>query len=294
MNNKTLAIISLVGVSCGYGLLSVAARWLGSSFGIYTQVYIRIFLAMILTIILYPKDLRWEKIRLLSATDWLTLLIMGVVGYGFMVYAITRGALATTLLNVSVLFSTVPIFVYILGIIFLKKTWRYSVLLLLLISIWGVGVVGSGQLIPSLSQFGIGDVWVLLSALFEAIWYLGIKVISKKLNSREITVLAQLIATITIFGVAFSQGEALPSLGAFTSLEVIAGLIIGIVMNVVAPLVTIFSFRHLDEVFATQLFLSENIFALLVGYFFYGETTTIIALFGAAVVIGSVYATNKL
>lgn len=86
--------------------------------------------------------------------------MMGIVGYGLMVYAITRGALLTTLLNVSVLFSTVPIFVYLLGVIFLKRRWRYLILGLLFLSIWGVGVLSSGQIIPSLSGFGVGDWWV--------------------------------------------------------------------------------------------------------------------------------------
>ena len=114
MNPKSLAIFSLVGVSIGYGMLSIAARLMDEVFGLYTQVYLRIFLAMLTMLFLYWRDLRWEKFKRLAVKDWLILLLMGVVGYGLMIYAITKGALLTSLLNVSVLFSTVPIFVYFL------------------------------------------------------------------------------------------------------------------------------------------------------------------------------------
>ncbi len=293
-SGKTNSILGLISVSLGYGSLSVAARWLDGSFGIFTQVYVRIFLAMVVMFIIFPRDIRWHKIKSLNLRDWLILLLMGVVGYGLMVYAITRGALLTTLLNVSVLFSTVPIFVYLLGVIFLKRQWRYLILGLLLLSIWGVGVLSSGQIIPSLSGFGVGDWWVLASALFEAIWYLGIKLLKNKLNSREITVIAQAIASVIIFILAIKLGEPLPTISSFLSWQVVLGLLIGIIMNVLAPLITMYAFKHLDEVFATQLFLSENIFALLVGYFFYGEMISPISLLGAGIVVASVYIMNKI
>jgi len=291
---RTTSIVALVGVSLGYGLLSVAARLLGTSFGIFTQVYVRIFIALIFTYCIFRRDLRWHKLKSLSLSSWLVLLLMGVVGYGLMVYSITKGALNTTLLNVSVIYSTVPLFVYLLGLIFLRRPWRYLILGLLLVSVWGVGVLSSGQLLPSLSRFGVGDYWVLLSALFEGIWYLGIRLIENKLNSREITFITQAIASVVIFVLAITQGESLPTLSSFMSWSVAIGLTIGVFMNVISPLVTIYAFKYLDEVFASQLFLSENIFALVVGYLFYGEMVGFVSLLGAGVVISSVYVMNKL
>jgi len=180
---RTTSIIALISVSLGYGLLSVAARLLGTSFGVFTQVYVRIFIALIFTYIIFRRDLRWHKLKALPLGSWIVLIMMGVIGYGLMVYSITKGALSTTLLNVSVIYSTVPLFVYLLGLIFLKRPWRYLILGLLLVSVWGVGVLSSGQLWPSLSRFGVGDYWVLLAAFFEGIWYLGIRLIEKQLNS---------------------------------------------------------------------------------------------------------------
>lgn len=291
---RSLAIIALLTVSLGYGLLNVATRWLNLTLEPFTQVYLRIFIAMIATLVLFYKDIRWSFLAKLGLKEWATLTMMGVVGYGLMVYAITIGALNTSLLNVSVLFSTVPIFVFLLGVLFLRRKWDYLTIFILMTSIWGVGVLVSGRLIPSLDHFGRGDIWVIISALFEAIWYLGIRLLAGKLNSREITLIAQAIASVVVFALAMSLGEPLPTLADFASWQVSIGLFLGGAINVIAPMLTIYAFKYLDDVFATQLFLSENIFSLVVGYFFYGEMIGLISLFGAGVVVASVYVLNKI
>lgn len=294
VSNRSLAITALLSVSLGYGLLNVATRLLNLTLEPFTQVYLRIFVAMIATLIIFYKDIRWSVLSKLGIKEWSTLVMMGVVGYGLMVYAITIGALNTSLLNVSVLFSTVPIFVFLLGVIFLKRQWDYLTLAVLGTSIWGVGMLISGRLIPTLDHFGHGDVWVIVSALFEAIWYLGIRILAGKLNSREITFVAQAIASVVVFVLAMSYGEPLPTLADFASWHVSLGLFLGGAINVIAPLLTIYAFKYLDEVFATQLFLSENVFSLAVGYFFYGEMIGFISLLGAGVVVASVYTLNKI
>jgi len=292
-SSTTLPILTLVGVSLGYGLLNVGSRWLAPVFGTFTQVYFRIFLAMILVIAIYFRSIRWSKLLQISLRDWLIILLMGTAGYGFMVYSIVRGALLTSLLNVSVIFSTVPIFVYFLSVIFLRRPFRLLVLGILILSTWGVGILSSGHLIPTLSSFGAGDWWVLLSTFFEAIWYLGMRLLGDRFKSPEVTFLAQAIAILTILPLALFNHEGFPPLPDLLLPTVILGLIIGVGMNIIAPLATMFAFRHLDEVFATQLFLTENIFSLFIGSFFYHEARTPIQLLGACIVIGSVYLMNK-
>ncbi len=294
INSKTLPILTLVGVSLGYGLLNVGSRWLAVVFGTFTQVYFRILLAMILVVIIYFRSIRWSKLAHLPLRDWLIVILMGTAGYGFMVYAIVHGALQTSLLNVSVIFSTVPIFVYFLGVLFLRRPFRLAILGLLILSTWGVGTLSSGQLLPSLSSFGVGDWWVLLSTFFEAIWYLGMRLLDNRLRSPEVTFLAQAIAVLTILPLALISREGFPSPPSLLSLPIILGLVIGVGMNIVAPLGTMFAFRHLDEVFATQLFLTENVFSLLIGWFFYHEILSPTQLFGATIVVGSVYLMNKM
>lgn len=294
MSKRTLAIIVGITMSLLYGLMSVFSRWLNLGFDPITQVYLRVFGAAVLGSIVFSRQINWKKFTTLSLGEWLMLLLMGVGGYGLMVFAITQGALLTSLLNVSVVFSTVPFFVYFLGLIFFHKQLDWKIVALLLISVWGVGILASGRLIPNLSQFGIGDWWVLLSTLMEAVWFIGLKVLGNKLNGRELGASAQFIAGTTLLAVSFLVREASPSLSSLTIPLVVVGLVAGILVNIVTPIMSVFMFNNLDEVFATQLLLFENVFSLFIGWMFYHETRSPIQLLGAGAVILAVYLMNKI
>ena len=294
MSKRTLAIVVGITMSFLYGLMSVFSRWLSLGFGPITQVYLRVFGAAILGSMVFSRQIKWKKFTTLSLGEWLMLLLMGVGGYGLMVFAITQGALLTSLLNVSVVFSTVPFFVYFLGLIFFHKPLNWKVVALLLISVWGVGILASGRLIPNLSQFGIGDWWVLLSTLMEAVWFIGIKVLGNKLNGRELGASAQFIAGAALLVASFFVGETGPSFSSLAIPLVTVGLVAGILVNIVTPIMSVFMFNNLDEVFATQLLLFENVFSLFIGWMFYHETRSPLQLLGAGAVVLAVYLMNKI
>jgi drug/metabolite transporter (DMT)-like permease len=293
-SKRALAIVVGITMSFLYGLMSVFSRWLNLGFGPITQVYLRVFGAAILGSLVFSRQINWRKFMTLSLGEWLMLLLMGVGGYGLMVFAITKGALLTSLLNVSVVFSTVPFFVYFLGLIFFHKQLNWKIIILLIISVWGVGILASGRLVPNLSQFGIGDWWVLLSTLMEAIWFIGIKVLGNKLNGRELGASAQFIAGTSLLIVSLLIGEAAPSLPSLAIPLVLVGLLGGILVNIVTPIMSVFMFKNLDEVFATQLLLFENVFSLFIGWMFYHEVRSPMQLLGATAVVLSVYLMNKL
>lgn len=291
-SNRVLAIASMFFVSLGYVFMNVASRWMNLGIPPMTQVYLRIFGALFLIGFFFRRDISYRKIFSLSVKDWFALILMGVFGYGLMIYTITQGALLTTLLSVSVLYSTVPFWVYLFGIFLFRRPWRWDVVALILLSIWGVGLLAGGSWLPIPSDFGLGERYVLVSAIFEAVWFVGIKFIEKKLNSRELTLISLAIAGLTCLTISLLMGESF-SLSAFSNWRVATGLVFGTLSNIWVPLLTVFALKYLDEVFATQLFLFENIFALFIGWVFYGEKVGLLAMAGASAVISSVYLMNK-
>lgn len=293
MNKRKGAVAIGITTAFLYGLMSIFSRWMDSGFAPMTQVYLRVIGAAILGSLLFYREIDWKKYLRLSFKEWVVLLGMGVGGYGLMVYAITQGALQTSLLNVSVVFSTVPFFVYLLSALIFRKSVSYGVFMLLAVSVWGVGVLASGSVIPAISRFGRGDWWVLLATVMEALWFIGIKIMSRKLTAREIAVAAQIIAGIVVLGAARYSGEPMPIASSFTDTLALMGLVGGIVVNILTPIMTVYMFRHLDEVFATQLLLFENIFSLLIGWVFYGEARNSVHILGAVLVVGAVYLMNK-
>lgn len=72
------------------------------------------------------------------------------------------------------------------------------------------------------------------------------------------------------------------------------GLVLGSSLNIVCTFFENFAVKHLDSVFASQILLTENIFAFILGYLLYREQVTFQEFVGATIIIASVYGVNKL
>lgn len=292
-SKRALSFISLLFIALGFAAMGVASRWMNEGLGNFTQVFLRVFGALILVLIIFRKEVSWKKIFNLGIREWLILLAIGTLGYAVMIYSITRAVLLTNLVSVSVLYSTVPFWVYLYGLVLSRQKFSWKAAILLIISSWGIGMIASGQYIPRLGGFGLGEWLALSAAAFDAVWYMGIKLLEGKLNSREITVAALAIASISTFAMTIWLGEPF-SFSAFSNWHVVAALTFGILQNGWVTLLMAFSLKYVDEVVATQIMLMESIYATCFGYFLYGETIGVIQALGTLIIVGSVYLMNKL
>lgn len=292
LSKKTLALISLLFIALGFAAMGVASRWMAEGLGNFTQVFLRVIGALVLVGILFRREVSWRKIFRLHLREWSILLAIGILGYAVMVYSITRAALLTNLISVSVLYSTVPFWVYIYGLLLARQKFSWKAALLLIISSWGIGMIASRQLVPRLGSFGLGEWLALAAAAFDAVWYMGIKLLEGKLNPKEITVSALAIAAISTLFMAIVMREPF-SFTAFTNWHVVSALIFGILQNGWVTLLMAYSLKYIDEVVATQIMLIESIYSMCFGYFLYGETIGPIQALGTITIIGSVYLMNK-
>ena len=147
---KQRAIFALGIVAFSYALLSVVVRLMNAGFGPFTQVYIRIGLGCLLTAIFFYKKIRFSKFSTISVKDWLFLLLMGTFGYGFAVDFVTLGTLQTKLLDVAVIASTTPFFIFLFSILILRKPFRSSLFLFVLMAFYGVCLLATKSLLPTL------------------------------------------------------------------------------------------------------------------------------------------------
>jgi len=291
-SKKTLALLSLLFIALGFAAMGVASRWMAEGLGNFTQVFLRVIGALVLVGILFRREVSWKKIFRLRFGEWLILFAIGTLGYAVMIYSITRAVLLTNLISVSVLYSTVPFWVYIYGLFLARQKFSWKAALLLVISSWGIGMIASGQLVPHIGSFGLGEWLALAAAAFDAVWYMGIKLLEGKLNSKEITVSALAIASISTLFMAIVMREPF-SFMAFTNWHVVSALIFGILQNGWVTLLMAYSLKYIDEVVATQIMLIESIYSMCFGYFLYGETIGPIQALGTVTIIGSVYLMNK-
>jgi len=282
----------LVFVAFGYALLNIASRLMGEELEPMTQVYLRIGIGSLVALIVFRKKIEIRKFVKLSIKDWLILLFLGTIAYSIGVYFVTLGTLNTSLFNVSVIYSTIGIFVYIYSLIFLKSRFKMLILLLVLLSFLGIVFISGNSFVPKFDEFGIGSIYVLISAMCMAFFSIGRKLITKDLNNQEITVSTMIIAFITSLIIAILKGEAFPVIADFTA-PVLVGLLIGSFFNIVSTYFESYAFEHIDVVFGNQLLLTESLFSVVIGILLYSEYPGIPQIVGALLILISVYISNK-
>ena len=244
-------------------------------------------------LVLLRKKLRWAKIISIPSRDLLILSSMGTIGFSIAVYFVTLGVLNAKLVNVAIIFSSVPFFSYLYAYIFLKKPLNAKLIGLIALSLVGIAMVATKSFIPQLAAFGTGEWFTLLATATMAWFYVGRKLLSPHLNTNEITLIVMAIAAITALIFALIRGETF-ALSAFINPHILLGLLIGGGMNALVNPIEIFAFNHLDAVLGSQILLLDTIFALLFGYLFYQEIITFPEVIGGIIVISSVYLASKL
>lgn len=285
---KQRAILALSVVAFSYALLSVVIRLMNAGFGPFTQVYLRIGLGCILTAVVFYRKIHFAKFFTVSKKDWFFLLLMGIVGYGLSVDLATLGTLQTKLLDVSVMASTTPFFIFLFSVIVLRKAFHPFLLFFVVMAFYGVCVLATKSLMPTLTNFGTGDFYVLLFAVGLGFYIYGRKMLSSRLNTYEIAVITMAIASVVSYFVALGFKESV-SIAGFFNPSAFFGLILGGVLNLVATTLETFAFKHLNAVAGSQLLLLENIFAPVFGFVFYKEYLLPVEFFGALLVIAGVW-----
>lgn len=292
-SNKQLAILALIAVAIGFAVLNVGIRLMAIGFEPMTQVWLRLLVALILVIILFRRQIRPRAIASTKLRDWFWLFVMGTVGYSLGVAFVTLGALQAKLINVSVLTSTIPFFVFLYSLVLLRKSTRPRMLVFLLISFVGAAMVATHAFPPTLSNLGMGEIFVLLSAAAFAWYSVGRKLLSNHLNNSEITIIVMTIAFIASLFAAVAMGETF-HVSALLNPAVLLGLAIGAGFNIVATQFENFAFQHLNAVVGSQILLIENAVAPLLGYTLYSEVAGPYEAIGAALVIAGVVGMTRM
>ncbi len=292
-HQRWLAIASMIFVALCYVVLSMVSRILEPGFADYTQVYMRISIGTFVALILFRRHITWSNFTRLTLRDWLGITLMGVVGYGLVVAALTIGVLNTTLINTSMIYATVPVFVYLFSLPLLKRKPKLIKIVLVLVSLWGVGMISSNSLIPHLEGINRGDWWVLFGAACGALYVIGRKLVSDTLNNRELAVIVMALAALTTFVLAMVNGERI-DWRVFSVPSILFGLAIGSVLNIAATFLENYGFKILDETFAAQLLMFESVFALVLGRLFYAEVISVTQMLGMLVVSASLLLMSRI
>lgn len=291
--DRTRGIIAIIVCSALYALMGVAIRLLdGADIPGMMQVFLRVSIGGIMAFFIFNKDIKFSSFSKISPKDWIIMLVMGVVGYAVAVYFITRAFIATEFLNATLIYNTLPIFVYLYAVIFAKSKLKLILLLFTVLAIYGVAVISAQSFIPAISSFGEGEVFALLAAMTFSTFYVGRQLLSKKINNSEITLYTMIIAALAALVISLSLGERL-DISLLFHWQVAVGLLIGVLVNVSTTYLISYGFERVDAVLGGQLILTEIIFSFLLGYFIYSEPFNVYMLAGGIIIVLSVFLTNK-
>lgn len=289
-SDKEKGVIALIILSFVFASMGIFARYLGAEFTILQQTYLRVFLAFLLGLLIFYKDLNFGKIKKISRKEWAVLTFRSVALYLLGVTFISE-AFVTAKYSNAAFISALPI-TAVLGFIFLKEKVTFSKTFFIALGFFGVALIAVKDYVH-LFDWGHGEIFAFVSSIFFALSYIARKWQGNLLNNKEIAVIIFFISSILLFGTSLLFQEGLPQPNNFTSFMI---FIIGIaaLFNVATLFLTNYGFQKIPAVLASNLIMLEVLFALLISIAFYNEFPTIKEVAGGILIIYSAYRMNKI
>lgn len=289
MTERRKGILSLVFLAAVYGGTGALTRYLDHYFTLFQQIYLRTLIAFILGIFFFGKYVNFGKLRKISAAEWL--LLFARSGALFVVAAPlwVKATTLTKLANVAFV-DALPI-TAALGFLFRFEKVTVKKVVLLLISFIGVVIISVKDW-SNLTSIGIGELLVFISGFFFAFRNVARRWHSGFLNDAEITQIMSFMGILMLVFASFLFGEKL--IVPLFQIEWVVVLLIGGLTMVANIYLSNYGFAHVPAVFGNNILNLEAVFAILFGFFLYGEVSIIKELIGGALIIVSVVGMNKL
>ncbi len=264
--------------------MGILVRFLSTDLAPFGQTFLRLIIACALmgAVTIQKK----QNLLLKTKSDYLVILIMGVVGYGLQIMLYTYAIYHSTIGNVVFIFSSYPIITGILAAFILKEkiTKNLAIAMVLLFCVL-ILIFNPTQL----GQYLWGNTLAFLASTCFGIYVIGSRVLLKRGYSPEsITFWSVSIAMLTsAFGAIFLEHQAI-HLNPFNGMLI---LIFG-VFNFAAYYLTNKGFLTVSAGTGTMILMLEPIVGALLGLIFFKEIPTLLFIIGAVEIIIAIYITT--
>lgn len=284
-------ILALILLSFIYSCMGIFVRGLGSEFGVFQQVYVRVLGAFLVGVLFFWKKIDFKKIVTISLQDW-SVIALRAAAFAFGVVFFTLAFLSedTSYSNATFIqvFPLLPIF----GYVFLRERLTLVQILWILVGFVGVGCIAISD-VTQLLHWGKGEVYALLCAIAFDISYVAQKFQSEYLNSQETVVLIFAIEGLLVLLGSFFFVEPALQLSHVLQPLVLFNIGLSSVFNVCNLLLINYGFKRVPVSVGGNILILETFFALIIGIFLYTELPTARELFGGLLIIASVYGINS-
>ncbi len=270
MNPRLIGVTSLLLAALSYGLYGTYAKFLGPSFGSFSQSSVRnIFVAVLITIFLM---LTRRKLIKVNKTDWKWIFIwsIGALSTVFIYFSFNHLAIGTAYF---LLYAGMIGTGLVGGKLFFDERINAQKLVAITLSLLGLIIIYFYDIKSANILFVIS---ALVAGIMAGLW----NTLSKKVSSiypvYQLVLIDTLISTIVGFTGALLLSEKLPSLVSVNPWVITA---IWAITQVAASSLTIYGFKKLEAQIASVIIPMEVIFGTIFGYLFFGQvlpTTTLI------------------
>ena len=189
-------VLALIIANVIWGMASPIFKFALTNIPPFTLAFIRFFFA---GLIFLPMALsKWQK---LTTRQWLEIILVGFFGITINISFFFLGVVKTESINVPIIASSGPIFIYLLSIIFLKEKPKLKVLTGMLIALVGVLFIILSPLILDGKKFMIGAVegnlFILIATLGSVLQTVFGRDILKKVNALQVSAITFLFGSLT-------------------------------------------------------------------------------------------------
>ena len=189
----------------------ILVRFAGEAPGVAVAVWRTVFAALLLTPVAVMRI--GPEVKQFSRREWVLVLGAGVV-LGLHFIAWIESLYHTTVASASVLVWTNPLFLAVLGFFFLRERLTRSVVIALMVGVFGAGLLGWGDLTSPLDQAAnpmLGNSLALVAAVLVSIYLLIGRVVRQRYS--WLAYVFPLYVTVALTTLGMAWGTGIPLLG---------------------------------------------------------------------------------
>jgi len=288
-SDKHKGVIALILLALVFASMGLFARYLATGFLLFQQVYLRMFAALLICLILFRKQIDFKKFLKVTAKDWFIIVLRAVSYSLFGIILFTQAILVTKYANVSFI-SALPM-TALLGFLLLGEMFSLKKATYVVLAFIGVFII-SVQDYSNLFTWSRGEMITLASTVFFSLSYVARRWQSDFLNNTELTVANFFVAFLAVFLVSLFKGDGLPVAG--WNWGLLLAVIGAGIFNALNVFLTNYGFQKIEAVLAGNILTLEALFAVFLGFIFFGETPMPRDVLGGAFISFSVIAMNRL
>lgn len=247
----------------------------------------RLILAVLL---LLPFAIRRvpSELRILSRREHGLMVVSGIA-LGFHFAAWIESLYLTSVASSTVLVTTSPVFLAILGFVLLGEQVRARVVVAIGISLLGSLLIATGDSFSSDVAAGsnptLGNALALAAAMLVSVYFLVGRAIRRRVSWISYVFPVYLVASATTFGIAVLRG--IPLFGYSTTFYVLC-LLMALIPQIIGHGAFNYAIKYVPAVILGILTLSEPIVASIAAYYLFGEVPIWIAIVGMILVLAGV------